>query len=532
MALKRRFYYENVFGVDQYSMKVLRALHAKYTRDYLSFFKSLSSMYGASPQKREIDEVVMLVQKARGTIESILQSQSIDRDDARVLYDLTGQIEEKKDALMEQAAQVKALRDRLDKVQREVGISSKDLNITRQIVRKSVKQASGSQREGVMDFLARTAPGTLELGRRLTRGVTAAFAGPFAPILGAGYDVARGAAGVAGGIRKKLQDRQERRFTSRLKAYGPGAGEDLERGSRVRGMGASLTGITGMAAREAGRMMDVVDGSGKGHTMDLMSFWSKGAYRAKYTKELLNVLKDIRGKRKGREANLKDRLLDTADDFALLGTAMAPLLVKGGGIALLAVGVGNAAVQFGKLYDAVDDWLGAKKDEKKALKIAEKSYSNWMRVIEEQGIEKIAEQAHMSVLKFSEGLAKQRQEIEMLRRSTRSGVGGFLVNMKEAVLGPDVGPSLVERREEIIRAGGADPSRYTIERTVKDQIDVMKKLTDGMNALSEAMEKRERDYGTVGSSNSMGEVPRDAFDAGDDVLLQMQSNGKWKVTED
>lgn len=519
--MKRRFYYENVFGVDQYSMKVLRALHAKYTRDYLSFFKYLSSMYGASPQKREIDEAVTLVQKVRGTIESILQAQSIDRDDARVLYDLTGQIEEKKDALMEQAAQVRALRDRLDKVQREVGISSKDLNITRQIVRKGVKQAAGSQREGAMDFLARTAPGTLELGRRLTRGAAATLAGPFAPILGVGYDVARGAAGVAGGIRKKFQERQERRFTSKLKAYGPAG--NLEGVARARGMGTSLTGIAGTVARETKRAMDLEDRSGKGRGCDLMGFWNKGAYRAKYTKELLGVLKDIRGKGRGRVADLKERLLDTVDDFALLGTAMAPLIAKGAGFALLAIGVGHAVYQFGRLHNAVDDWLGAKSKEKDALALAEKSYSNWMKVIEKEGIESVAKRANRSVRDMAEFLAKEQMRIEQQRRRTRSGASGVLSDIKEVALGPDIGPSLVERRDEIIRAGGADPSQHTLANAIKEQTRATKDLAEGFRALGKELERREREmnekYPTTGTM-----FPPNLHDSGD-TLLNEQANG-------
>jgi len=519
----RRFYYENVFGVDQYSMKVLRALHAKYTRDYLAFFKSLSSMYGASPQKREIDDAVMLVQKVRGTIESVLQNKSIDRDDARVIYELTGQIEEKKDALMEQAAQVKALRERLDKVQREVGISAKDLNITRQIVRKGVKQAAGSQREGVMDFLARTAPGTLELGRKLTRGAAATFAGPFAPLLGAGYDVARGAAGIAGGLGKKLRQRQERRFASKLKAYAPG--EDLEGLAQARGMGTSLSGITGTVARETKRAMDLEGRVGAGKcSCDLMDFWNKGAYRAKYTKELLSVLKDMRGKGKGRVADLKERLLDTVDDFALLGTAMAPLIAKGAGIALLAVGVGHAVYQFGRLHKAVDSWLGAKDAEKEALKLAEKSYSNWMKVVEKEGIVSVAKQANMSVRNMAEFLAKEQQRIERERRRTRSGASGVLADLREVVLGPDVGPSLVERRDEIIRAGGADPSAHTLasemqklNKNMSEQIELMRKANENMARRErEAAEK----YPVTGAM-----FPPNLHDSGD-ALLNEQANGR------
>jgi hypothetical protein len=528
MARRRRFYYENVFGVDQYSMKVLRALHAKYTRDYLSFFKSLSSMYGASPQKKEIDSALNLVQKVRGTIESILQNQTIGRDDAKVLYELTGQIEEKKDALMEQAAQVKALRAKLDKVQQEIGISAKDLNVTRQIVRKGVKQAIGSQREGVMDFLSRTAPGTLELGRRLARGTAETLAGPFAPILGMGYDVAKGAVGVAGGVRKKLMERQERKFASKLKAYSPTG--DLENVVQARRAGASLADIAGTVGRGVSQTPQIKDRTGRGRAdVSLMEFWNKGAYRAKYTKELLSVLKDIRGKGRGRLGDLRTGLADVADDFVLLGAAMGPLIAKGAGFALLAVGVGNAIVQFGRLHNAVNDWLGAKKQEKEALAASEKSYQNWIKVIEKQGIEEVAKQAHMSVRGMAEHLAKEKMRIDLEHRRLRSGVKGFVEELKDVVMGPNVGPSLVERSNEIIRIGGGDPATYTLAAEMKKLNDKVSEQNDLMKRANENMARREKEanekYPVTGTM-----FPPNVHDSGD-VLLNEHANGNLRFGE-
>jgi hypothetical protein len=478
-------------------------------------------MYGASPQKREVDDAIGLVQKVRGTIESVLQNQSISHDDARVIYDLTGQIEQKKDELVEQAAQVKALRDRLDRVQREVGISTAELNVTRQVVRKGVKQAIGSQREGASDFLSRTAPGTLDLGRQLARGAATALAGPFAPILGAGYDVAKGAAGVVGGIRKKLSEQQERRFAGRLKAYSPGG---LESVSVARGRGTALSGITGIGGREVGRPTLDVGGDRGRSDGSLMDFWNKGAYRAKYTKELLSVLKEGRVRGKGRVSDLGDSMTDAAKDFALLGKAMGPLLLKAGRFALLAVGVGNAVVQFGRLHKAVNDWLGAKDAEREALELSKSSYNNWMKVIEKEGIESVAKQAKMTVRAMAENLAKEEARIDLERRRLRSGVDGILGEMKDVVFGPDVGPSITERRDAIIRVGGADPSLHTIgaelgelNDRLNEQIEQMKRANENMMRRDAEMNEKYPATGNMSSSN--------LHDSGDALLNEQASGG-------
>jgi len=519
MTRRRRFYYENVFGVDQYSMKTLRALHTKYTRDYLTLFKSLSSMYGPSPQKREIDDAVSLVQKVRGTIESILQSNSIDRADAKVLYELTGQIEEKKQGMLEQAAQVKALRERLDKIQRETGVSAKDLNVTRQIVRRGVKQAAGTQREGVMDFWSRTAPGTLELGRKLARGATAALAGPFAPILGVGYDIAKGAAGMAGGLRKKLMERQERKLASRLRSYTP---EGLEDVSRARGAGTPLAGISDILERgETGRVAGVELGTGAGPaSKTLADFWNRGAYRAKYTRELLGVLKDIRGKGKKGKGDLKNSLLDAVDDFAILGASMLPLLGKAGKFAALAVAIGWTGHQLNELRKASGDYLKAKKDEQSASAAFTASVRQWNDLIVKGGIVEVAERLGKTV----DELAKEQADRERKARRAELAARPFhqkalsTINV-ELLGGRDPYAERPEgvREAEIIRAGGGTTGAA---RAIEEQTKKLAELTEAIRKAAERM-----DGGGAGAAEvSAGIGVPNVHDSGD-ALLNEQANG-------
>lgn len=525
MALKRRYYYENVFGVDQYSMKVLRALHTKYTRDYLSFFKSLSSLYGPSPQKREIEDAIVLVQKVRATIESVLQNQTIDQDDARVLYEMTGQIEQKKQDLMDQASQVKALQDRLDKIQRETGLSPKALNITRQIVRRGVKQAARSQSEGLMDFLSREAPGTLELGRKLARGAAATLAGPFAPILGTGYEVLRGAAGVAGGIRKKIQNRQERKFASKLKSYTPAG--NLEDIVRARGMGTGLSGITGTVAREIKHPERIDAGIGHGRReMGLMEFWSRGAYKAKYTKELLGVLKSLGGK-KGRIGELKNSLSDVVEDFGFLGAAMLPLLGKVGKFALLAVAIGWTSKKMIDLGHVSSDYLKAKKQEVKASEAFAASVKKWNDLIVEEGITKLAARLGKTV----DELAREQAERERSNRRAAQLASPFQKKvwnnwtgfMRSVDLLPQVQEKTIEERmTQIIRAGGgtASPAARALEEQAQKTSE-----------LIEAIRKAADRLGTASPSvpNTNTAIPN-VHDSGD-ALINEQANGLLGIGE-
>jgi hypothetical protein len=521
MIRRRRYYYENVFGVDQYSMKTLRALHTKYTRDYLTLFKSLSSMYGASPQKREIDDAVTLVQKVRGAIESILQSNTIDRADAKILYELTGQIEEKKQGMLEQAAQVKALRERLDKIQRETGISTKDLNVTRQIVRRGVKQAAGTQREGVMDFLARTAPGTLELGRRLTRGVTTAVAGPFAPALGVGYDIARGAAGAVGGLRKKLMEREERKLASRLRSYRP---EGLEDVSRVRGVGTPLAGISGILERgKTGRVAGVGSGTGAGAgvtSKTLANFWNRGAYKAKYTRELLGVLKDIRKGKKGK-GDLKDSLLGAVDNFAILGASMLPLLGKAGKFAALAVAIGWTGHQLNELRKASGAYLKAKKSEKEASEAFTSSVRQWNDLIVKEGIVEVAERLGKTVDQVAKEQAERERKARRAELAARPFHQKALSKINVELLGardPYMERPEGVREAEIIRAGGGTTGAA---RAIEEQT---KKLAELTEAIKKAAERMDTGAGTGAAEVPAGIGIPNVHDSGD-ALLNEQANG-------
>lgn len=518
MARQRRFYYENVFGVDQFSMKTLRALHSKYTRDYLTFFKSLSRMYGPSPQKREIDDAVTLIQKVRGTIESILHSSTIDRADAKVLYELTGQIEEKKQGMLEQAAETKALRDRLEKIQREVGLSAKDLNVTRQIVRKGVKQAAGQQREGVLDFLSRTAPGSLELGRKLTRGSAAVLAGPFAPILSAGYDIAKGAAGVVGGVRKKMLERQERKLGGRLRSYSPSEG--MEDVSRARGVGAPLAGISGLEERAGVRDTGIAPGTGGGRGCDSLSdFWNKGAYKAKYTKELMKVLKDSIGKKS--KGSMKNSLLDAVDDFAILGASMLPLLGKAGKFALLAGAVLWTSKQMVGLSNASHDYMKAKRSEQEASEAFTSSVRQWNDLIVKEGIVKVAERLGKTVDQLAKDQVTRERAARKAALAARPLHEKVMTRLNVELLGGrDPSVSLPEdaRARQIIRAGGGDATEN--ERVLRESSEKMTAALDKMTKAMEKWEAREREA----AQKYPGVFAPNTHDSGD-ALLNEQANG-------
>lgn len=532
MALRRRHYYENVFGVDQYSMKVLRALHAKYTRDYLSFFKSLSSMYGASPQKKEIDEAINLVKRVIGTIEGVLQNQSIGRDDAKVLYELTGQIEQKKQDLLEQSADVKALRKRLDKIQSETGISTEDLNVTRQTVRKSVKQAVQSQKEEAGDFLKRTAPGAMELGRKLAGGAASVLAGPFGPLLEGGYDVLKGANSAVEGIRKKFRERKERKLSSKLKSYTPA--ENLEDTGEARGRGTSLSGIIGTVTRKArSSELDVEGGNSRSGGSrsrsggSMVEFWSKGAYKAKYTKELLGILKDIRGGRRGgRRGKLTDlvrNLVDTAKDFALLGGAMLPFLGKLGLYAALAVAIGWTSKQLYDLVSVSADYLKAREAEKDASEHYTASVRQWNDLIVKEGIVPLAKRLG----KTEDELAKEQAERERLARRRRQEASPLHVQAWEGwkglLRGVDILPNIPEktveqRANEIIRAGGGTASPAA--RAIEEQTRKIAEMTEAIHRATERLD------GTSHSESGRGVVTGPNIHDSGDALMNAQSNGQ------
>lgn len=340
---RRVYYFENVFGVDKFSLRTLRAVHTKMNRDYLKFFGTLSKLYGASKQKREIDDTINLIKRTTGVLDAVIAGGEISKEDADNLQSMISQIEERKQYFVEQSRSVKALQDRLDQVVRTTGLSIEDLNVTREIVSTGIAQARRAQREGVLPFMRRTMPGITELGRDIGFGAVTALAGPFTPILGVLKDIVTGIGGVGKGLLEKTRTAREYRGIGKIRPFVPR--EQREGVIPERGRPAEDQVIAGATFERA---RPVSEG------MDLYSFFNKDAFRAKWTKQHLEAVKaDVKDKKKA------SMLGGLAGMFRGLGTAIVPLIGKAGQLALLGAAVVFTTKQLSRLKNAYTEYQGS-----------------------------------------------------------------------------------------------------------------------------------------------------------------------------
>ena len=402
---RRRYYYENVFGVDRFSLRTLRAMYVKLERDYTVFFRTLSDLYGQSKQKREVDETLKDINKALGIVRSVIDSGEIAKKDAELLYDLFDRIEESKQFFLEQAASVKALQERLEKVTRDTGVSPQDLNITKDIVRTGIRQAQQSQREGTKSFLDRTAPGMMKLGGDLGTGVATALAGPFTPVLGALKDVVGGVVGIGRGMRERKFSTEARESAGRIRPSTP-----VSQPAETTTQHATVSTVGPVAT--------------KGLTSsDLYKFFDRDAFRAKWTKAHLEAVKGgVGGKGDPGELGLGGlgSLVGKASDaLRTFGPAVvagsAAFLGKGG----LALGAAWGAKKLYDLGKEVVKYESAQKQARKASDAYAHSVNMWADFLSDpENLLKYQKQRGVSLEQIAEEDARRRLTAEQKKLET------------------------------------------------------------------------------------------------------------------
>lgn len=327
----RKYFLENIFGADIHDLKTFRALKKKLSSDYKRFFNSLNKSYERGEFKNIAKESLSLLDRTTIIINNMIDSGVVNKKDVDVIIQYVSMLNSRKDVLVQKSVQVKALKNRLEDIEKSTGITPEDLNITEGVIRKGARREVKKGREGVLPFLKRTMPRTHGLAGELAGGLTTAALGPFGGIAtGAAKDIY----GLGKGIFQKLGARKEEKLGHALSPLS----SQLPKGDlgRVRGLrsGGPISGAIKSTKRKEG-------------TAVLKEFFNKDAYRAKWTKELLKGIKSVTGRGKGG-------MLDTLKSLAgPLGTVVA---VGGTVLAAGKVGwdLGTALSDYLKTTEAVE----------------------------------------------------------------------------------------------------------------------------------------------------------------------------------
>jgi hypothetical protein len=360
----RKYFLENVFGADVFDMKTFRALRVKMSRDYVGFFRELNRRYERGEFKSVAQESQKIARQVIIILDGMIDSGVIDKRDVDAVVERVDFLNEQKDRIVEKSGQVKALKGRLTNIEQETGITPEALGVTESIIRRGAKREIQKGREGALPFLKRTTPRTLGLGREIFGGVGAAALGPFAPLArmvgGMGGDIL----GLGKGLLQKVGERKERRLGRMLAPLSGG----IPREGAMGGLGFAGRGRT--SASHTARTARRKEGSSV-----LMDFFNRGAYKARWTKQLLKSMKGIGDAGKGLAGGLLDKLKGAAGGFL-------PAAGKAAGVVALGVGMKLATDKFLELRDAVSEYIRTKRSEQEAQDRAFESWKTWMQHLE------------------------------------------------------------------------------------------------------------------------------------------------------
>jgi hypothetical protein len=388
--------------MDGYSSRVLEILHAKYSGEYKVFFSELLRTYSKGPVKQRISGTIELISKAKSIIEEMLISGEIGKDQEKELYKAIDRIESDKLGFIDQMAEVEAFRERVEKVTETTGVSINQLNITKKLAKRGI---GGSRKSGKKQF-GSMMPKTGKMIGNLWEGAKVAAAGPFFPLLDIASD-------VAGGIGKLVSKRKS-----------PSVSGDATSGGIGRPSGGqSFIGGFNNTSQQYGRQES---------SLSLFAFFNDRAYKAKWTKELIERIRKIQPVGSGKTGIGLPTIGSVSDLFKRgiaggFGAAGLTNLFKSGIVSgFKAAGVAGAFAFAGhemyKVFKASGELSDvARKAGSAAVSLERQSSGIESRIEESGGIDKYADKRGISKSELIKELSENKLAAQRARSAEYSG---------------------------------------------------------------------------------------------------------------
>jgi len=260
------------FSFGNVNVQSIIAVGRKLERDYLRFFNGLHKLYKKGERKDELNYIIGKIRRVLTTINNIIMFGSISKKDVDKLLVEINEIDESKEVFIDEIKNTDDLKERVKEVVDETGISPQDLNITNSVIKESLALVGKTSREP----LSKTMPRTQQMASDVMRGIKGAALGPFSQL----FDVAAGAFKDVRGLIKRR--REESIGTSDIF-------KNLQPSAYVGGKSDSAIidrpGVGGIPSIGQDKGLIVAS---------LFSFFDKNAYKAKWTKELLNKVSDTK----------------------------------------------------------------------------------------------------------------------------------------------------------------------------------------------------------------------------------------------
>lgn len=499
----RKYFLENIFGADVADMQTFRALKIKLSKDYLGFFSGLDKSYERGPHKKMAHESVVITLATMSVLDTMIDSGVVNEETVGITADNINNLNASRDFFVEQAEQVKALKARIDKVESETGISAQGLNITDDMVTTGAKRERKKQREGVAGFLGRTAPRTAALGGELARATGVAALGPAFPLAQVAGGALADIFGVGRGLAQKVGERREGKLGSRLRPLSYNLPEAAVRGvGASRGLGAALPKVD-QQRRKTG-------------AATLTDFFNKGAYKAKWTKNLLAEMK--KSNKQGGKAGMGG----LSGLFGRLRSSILPLVGKAGLLAALGSGAGVSAVKAGQLVGKLGEYLEVQGNLSKHLKkqaaLQEKFNNKLNKALSEkvkeaeEGTEKLSEISTTIRSKME----SRSQALQLAPSKIRDPFSGGSYIKKTGVVLTDSGDTQLDKIEKKLQNGGQGYRRFPDRLSSPDDSalsDQISKLSSSIEALASKKDKQ-ANVPAVIKESGVG----NPYDNSDDVL--------------
>lgn len=380
-------------------MRIFVALKKKLERDYIPFINSLQKLYTRGDVKNQLNNFNADVIEMLSIVSHALEDNDLQNQDAKDLVIVAKNVEDGKAWFEFQVVENKAFKEKLDKVHAKTGIAPKNLTITEKIVKAGRTQAKKQTKEGFIPWVNRVAPKTTEAIGSLGKGAATAVLGPFAGVLDMFSDVGNLGTKAYG----KYSQHKQAHIATKVRAKTP--------------PGAPVFGGSDMGSGVPFAMPSpIYPRSGSLEKMDNTSFFkffNKGAYQAKWTKELLFVLKKM-SRISGKSGSTVGEVLGAVGALSI-GKKILPGLKSATGI----MGVVGAGILAG-----YESYQAAKAAEK--LKKANKAAQNALDALAsfgEREIVRIKQQGGLEEYAKKRGETPRQVAMDIVNRERMAAKG-------------------------------------------------------------------------------------------------------------
>jgi len=515
--------------IDRFNIQTLKAIYVKLVRDYVGFFVSLQKLYGQSKQRKRIDETVGKIRKTVTFLRYVLNAGTITKEDAEILTNDIEEINKDKDYFLEQAQDVRSLRERVSKVSETTGISPEDLNITKGIVEKGAKQARERVGARKPSVFRGAMPETRKTIKGLAGGVATAALGPFTPLASMAYGTAKDVLGLgqrAGRFAtEKVREGRQQRLEKQLRPFAYGAPpKELEQISTERGRGLSLGGIRGVSPLRGQSVRGVSTRRSREESVSsLMYFFDKKAHKAKWTRTVLKWIKEsAKTKKGGIFGGLLSGIKNLLPAIAAVGLALGKAGLAGAVAAFTAVELYRLTKLTGEYFDVLKNVKDFRKKQVEVLARQEQKVAG--RAIfaetpeERQAAKKgrdVFQQARQEILEKEAKSWKPQNLIKQWKTGAvgvKTGVSGlFEAGVTKLGLRPrtDFAPSGVLPSMEAPREASQSTESVKIQ---KESLSVLKNVEEAIKKDREVPAIRQPGLG-------------DMYDSGTPLLNEAASGG-------